>query len=44
MSACGWCLNVYHADTCQFPGSDQCRTERQLEDMAHALKDGREKP
>lgn len=37
MSACAWCLNNYRAQTCQFPGSDQCRTERRMEDMAHAI-------
>jgi len=40
MSACAYCLRFTagRADTCQFPGSDVCRSERRLEDMAYAIE------
>ena len=36
---CAWCLRYTSgaAERCQFPESEQCRTERYLEDMAHAI-------
>lgn len=37
MAACAWCLHVFHAERCTSPLSDQCRLERRLEDMAHAI-------
>lgn len=39
MSTCAWCLRYCGGrdEGCQFPGTDQCRTERRLEDMAHAI-------
>lgn len=39
MSPCAWCLRFTagRAETCQFPLSDECRTEQRAEDMAHAI-------
>lgn len=44
MSPCAWCIRFTtgRAETCQFPGSDLCETERRLEDLAHAINRQRE--
>lgn len=39
MNPCAWCIRFTagRAESCQFPDSDLCRTERRLEDLAHAI-------